>query len=106
MKRLVCLILICLMMVFVFTSCEEEMPIGEITLIEEENTNARFKEIGWEKLRNQTGNHLEEVIYYYDEYTNIVYAYFIDWNANATRGMMTVLYNADGTPMTLEEFMN
>jgi hypothetical protein len=32
--------------------------------------------------------------------------YFIDWDGNATRGGITVLYSADGTPMTLEEFMN
>ena len=104
MKKLVCLIVVCLM-ILLLVGCEET-PVGEFTPTEEENTDARFKEIGWERLTNQDGTHLEEVIYYYDEYTNIVYAYFIYWNGNATRGMLTVLYNADGTPMTLDEFVN
>ena len=105
MKRLICLVLVCLAIVIMLASCGETQ-VGEFIPATDKNTDSRFQEIGWEKLANHTGNRLEEVIYYYDEYTNIVYAYFIDWNANATRGMMTVLYDADGTPMTLEEFMN
>ena len=106
MKRLICLILICLMIVFVFTSCEET-PIGEFTPAEAENTGARFKEIGRERINKiQGGNNIEDTIYYVDIHTNIVYMYFIDWDGNGTRGGITVIYSEDGTPMTLDEFMN
>ena len=106
MKRLICLVLICLI-IFVFVGCEEA-PLGEFVPAEgETETTSRFQEIGREKINeSSSGTTIEDAIYYVDIYTNIVYVYLIDWNANATRGMMTVLYNAAGTPMTLEEFMN
>ena len=105
MKRIICLILICLIITFVFTGCEQT-PIGEFVPTENE-TSARFREIGRETINSRTNKDcLEDSYYYVDIHTNIVYVYLIDWDANATRGMMTVLYNADGAPMTLEEFMN
>lgn len=98
MKKIFSIILICLLM-FVFTGCKES---------EEVTTNSvRFHELGREIINSASNkNCLEDAYYYVDIYTNVVYVYFIDWAANATRGMMTVLYNADGTPMTLEEFMS
>lgn len=105
MKKLVCFVLACMMLIFVFVACEQP-PVGEFVPTEIE-TSARFREIGRETVATRNnGNQLEDAIYYVDIYTNIVYVYFIDWDANATRGMITVLYSADGTPMTLEEFMN
>lgn len=106
MKKLICLVMICLM-VLILVGCEEA-PIGEFVPTEDETeTTARFQEIGKEKINPSTANsRIEDAYYYVDTETNIVYVYFIDWDANATRGMLTVLYNADGTPMTLEEFMN
>ena len=106
MRKIVCALLISLM-VSVFVGCEKA-PVGEFVPTEiETETSARFQEIGKETINSRTDNNcLEDAIYYVDIYTNIVYVYLIDWDANATRGMMTVLYNADGTPMTLEEFMN
>ena len=104
MKRIICLILICLIITFVFAGCEET-PVGEFKPTANE-TSARFCEIGRERLASRTDNDvLEDAIYYVDVYSNIVYVYLIDWDANATRGMMTVLYDTEGVPMTLEEFM-
>lgn len=110
MKRVISLILICLIITFVFAGCAQA-PVGDFVLTENETieteTPARFREIGREKINSGTGgSRLEDSIYYVDIYTNIVYVYFIDWDTHATRGMMTVLYNADGAPMTLEEFLN
>lgn len=106
MKRIICLILICLTVTFIFTGCDQA-PIGEFIPTENETikTSARFREIGRETI-SAGGSCLEDAIYYVDIYTNIVYVYIIDWNGNATCGMITVLYNAAGAPMTLEEFMN
>lgn len=103
MKRVICSLLICIVLAFAFASCEST-PEGEF-IPSVETTSARFQEIGKETIASSTGNDkLEDAIYYVDRYTNIVYVYFIDWDANATRGMMTVLYNSDGEPMTLKEF--
>lgn len=107
MKKIICLILICLTIAFVFIGCNESAPVGEFVPAENEaiETSARFREIGKETINsNSSNNRLEDAIYYVDIHTNIVYVYFIDWDANATRGTMTVLYNAEGAPMTLEEF--
>ena len=105
MKKLICLVLACIMLIFVFVACEQP-AVGEFIPTENE-TSARFREIGRETIAaRNNGNQIESAIYYVDTRTNIVYMYFIDWDANATRGGITVLYNADGTPMTLEEFMN
>lgn len=105
MKKLICLVLACIMLIFVFAACEQS-PVGEFVPTENE-TPARFREIGRETIApSNGGNQIEYAVYYVDTHTNIVYIYFIDWDANATRGGITVLYSADGTPMTLEEFMN
>ena len=107
MKKILGIVLICLL-ILVFTGCERH-NIGEFVSTESETAmnSARFREIGREAINSKSyGNCLEDAYYYVDIHTNIVYVYLIDWDANATRGMMTVLYNADGTPMTLEEFMN
>lgn len=106
MKKLICLAMICLM-ILMLVGCEEA-SVGEFTPTEDETeTTARFREVGKEVINSRNDNNcLEDAHYYVDIHTNIVYVYLIDWDANATRGMITVLYNADGTPMTLEEFMN
>lgn len=106
MKKLICLVMICLM-ILMFVGCEEA-PVGEFVPTEEETEiTARFREIGREKInKTQGGNNIEDAIYYVDIHTNIVYMYFIDWDGNGTRGGITVLYSEDGTPLTLEEFMN
>lgn len=106
MKKLICLVMICLM-ILVLVGCAKA-PIGEFVPTEDETeTTARFREIGKEKINPSTSTScIEDAYYYVDTETNIVYVYFIDWDAQATRGMLTVLYNADGTPMTLEEFTN
>jgi hypothetical protein len=79
-------------------------PVGEFTP-SEGTTSARFQLIGKEALADRTNNDvLEDAYYYVDRYTNVVYVYIIDWDGNATRGMMTVLYNAEGNPLTLDEF--
>ena len=106
-EKIFSIILICLLM-FVFTGCKGR-NVGEFTPTENEVTtnSARFRELGRETVSSVSNkNCLEDAYYYVDTYTNVVYVYFIDWDANATRGMMTVLYNVDGTPMTLEEFMS
>ena len=107
MKKILGIVLICLLIV-AFTGCEEP-KVGEFVSTENEAdmSSARFREIGRETINSRTiNNYLEDAYYYVDIHTNIVYVYLIDWDANATRGMITVLYNADGTPMTLEEFTN
>ena len=105
MKRIICLALLCLIIIFVFIGCEET-PIGNFTPTDEEFTSARFQEIGREKISPRGGTHIDDIIYYVDKYTDIVYIYFIDWNANATVGGITVLYNENGMPMKLDEFMH
>ena len=107
MKKIFGIVLICLLIV-AFTGCGRP-NVGEFVPTESEDAmnSARFCEIGRETINSRTDNNcLEDAYYYVDIHTNIVYVYLIDWDANATRGMLTVLYNADGTPMTLEEFMN
>ena len=109
MKRFICLVLVCLMMVFMLVGCEdEETSVGEFMPTEDQTeTTARFREIGREKVNKIEGkNKIEDTIYYVDIHTNIVYMYFIDWDGNGTRGGITVIYSEDGTPMTLDEFMN
>ena len=105
MKKLIVLMLVCLF-VFALAGCERT-PVGEFVPIENENTSARFQEIGRETINDRTDKDcIEDVQYYVDTHTNIVYIYFIDWDANATRGGISVLYNEDGKPMTLDEFRN
>ena len=103
MKRIIYLLLACIALTFLLASCDMG-PVGEFTP-SEEITSARFQLIGKEVLADRTDyDVLEHAWYYVDRYTNIVYVYIIDWDANATRGVMTVLYNAEGNPMTLDEF--
>lgn len=105
MKKVIVLMLVCLF-VFTLIGCERT-PVGEFVPIENENAIARFQEIGRETITDSTyTDRIEDVQYYVDTYTNIVYIYFIDWDANATRGGISVLYNKDGKPMTLDEFRN
>lgn len=105
LTKLICLVLACVILILVFVACEQP-TVGEFIPTGSE-TPARFREIGRETIATLSGDdQIEKVIYYVDTHTNIVYMYFIDWHNNATRGGVTVLYNADGTPMTLNEFMN
>ena len=102
MKKIMCLLFICITLVLV--GCDRE-PIGDVITVETEPSTARFQLIGKEIISSATGKDvLEDVYYYVDRYTDIIYVYAIDWDANATRGMITVLYNAEGKPMTLTEF--
>ena len=102
MKKIICLLFICITLML--ASCDSE-PIGEFTTMEIEPSSARFQLIGKETTNSATSKiSLEDVYYYVDRYTDIIYVYAIDWNGNATRGMITVLYNAEGKPMTLTEF--
>lgn len=102
MKKIMCLLLICVTLMLV--GCDSE-SIGEFTTVEMEPSSARFQLIGKETINSATDKDvLEDVYYYVDRYTDIIYVYVIDWDANATRGMITVLYNAEGKPMTLTEF--
>lgn len=105
MKKIIYLLFVCIALIFLLSSCDSA-SVGESTP-SEDTTSARFQLIGKEQLANYTDDTtLEGAYYYVDRYTNIVYVYIIDWNGNTTRGMMTVLYNADGNPMTLTEFEN
>ena len=102
MKKIICLLFICITLMLV--GCDSE-PIGEFTTVEIEQSSARFQLIGKETVNLATNEDvLEDVYYYVDRYTDIIYVYAIDWDGNATRGMLTVLYNAEGKPMTLTEF--
>ena len=102
MKKILCLLFICITLMLV--GCDSE-PIGEFTTVEVEPSSARFQLIGKETINSATYNDvLEDVSYYVDRYTDIIYVYAIDWDGNATRGMLTVLYNSEGKPMTLTEF--
>lgn len=104
MKRIICLLLACIGCIFLLASCDTGPVVGEFTPLEE-ITSARFQLIGKEALADHIDSDvLEHAYYYVDRYTNIIYVYVIDWDANATRGMMTVLYNAEGNLMTLDEF--
>jgi hypothetical protein len=88
----------------VLVGCDRE-SIGDVITMETEPSTARFQLIGKEIISSATDKDvLEDVCYYVDRYTDIIYVYAIDWDANATRGMLTVLYNAEGNPMTRTEF--
>lgn len=105
MKIVLALMFACLF-ILMLAGCERA-PVGEFVPVENENPNARFQEIGREAVNGRTDKDcIEDVQYYVDTHTNIVYIYFIDWDANATRGGISVLYNKDGKPMTLDEFRN
>lgn len=102
MKKIICLLFICVTLILV--GCDSE-SIGEFTTVEIESSSARFQLIGKETINSPTNKDvLEDAYYYVDRYTDIIYVYAIDWDGNATRGMLTVLYNAEGKPMTLTEF--
>lgn len=102
MKRIICLLLVCITLALI--GCDSA-PVGEFIPTEDVMGSSRFQEIGREAYNaSSSRDTLEDAIYYVDKYTNIVYIYVIDWDGNATRGMMTVLYNAEGRPMTLTEF--
>lgn len=105
MKKIICLLLACITLTIILASCgSAPAPVGEFVTSDVTNL-ARFQLIGAENLADISYNDvLERALYYVDRYTNIIYVYTIDFDANATRGMMTVLYNAEGEPMTLEEF--
>lgn len=101
MKK-IALILFIIMIIVTLVSCDDADEGGFVPLNEE--TSARFQRIGIEKFADvHEAKAIWEVVYYVDRYTNIVYVYAIDWYYDS-RGMMTVLYNAEGKPMTLEEF--
>lgn len=105
-KIIATVVTICLMGL-AFVGCEE-VPVGEFVPTEEETTTtARFQEIGREKFStSQSERRIEDVVYYVDIHTNIVYMYFVDRDGSRTCGGITVIYGEDGTPMTLDEFMN
>lgn len=47
---------------------------------------------------------VEDVLYYVEMNTQLMYIYIIDWDGNATRAGFCPLYNADGSIMTYEQF--
>ena len=104
MKRIISLMLVCLIITLMLVSCND--PVGEFKPAESAETSARFCELGRETISPAGGLAIEQAVYYVDIYTDIVYVYVIDRNGNATTGGFTVLYNAAGAPMTLEEFLN
>lgn len=104
MKKVICLLLTCIISMLILASCDTN-PVGEYVPAEKEVAFARFQKIGVERIADHTNDCvIEDCIYYVDRYTNIIYIYTIDWDGNATRGMMTVLYNVEGKPMTFAEF--
>jgi hypothetical protein len=97
------LFMIVIILIVPLVSCDDADEEGFVPL--NEGTSARFYRIGIEKFVDvHDGNAIDEVVYYVDRSTNIVYIYAIEWSGNASRGMMSVLYNTEGKPMTLEEF--
>lgn len=81
MKKLLCILLVGLAL-FGFTACKSETMEG-----------GRFESLPY---REEAGGH--SIGYCRDKKTDIVYVY-------RGTGGISVLYNADGEPMTYDEFM-
>ena len=103
MKRLaICLILI-IILPFCLMACDETSSVVDYEI--DTSSEAPFQLVRKTKNAEHTSdNRIEDVQYYVEINTQLMYIYFIDWDANATRGGLCPLYNTDGTIMTYEQF--
>lgn len=103
MKKLVICLILIIVLPFCLTACAETSPVSDYEI--DTSSEAPFQLVRKTKNADRTkDNRIEDVQYYVETRTQLMYAYFIDWDANATRGGLCPLYNADGTIMTYEQF--
>ena len=103
MKRLVICFALVIVLSFCLMACTETSPVVDYEI--DTSSEAPFQLVRKTINADYTSDdRIEEVQYYVETNTQLMYMYFIDWDANATRGGLCPLYNADGTIMTYEQF--
>ena len=92
-----------ILLILTLTACDSGEPVVDYEI--DTGSEAPFQLVRKAKNAEHTSdNRIEDVQYYVETHTQLMYIYFIDWDANATRGGLCPLYNADGTIMTYEQF--
>ena len=103
MKKLVICFALVSVLSFGGMACTETSPVVDDEI--DTSSEAPFQLVRKTINADYTSDdRIEEVQYYVETNTQLMYMYFIDWDANATRGGLCPLYNADGTIMTYEQF--
>ena len=103
MKKLVICFALVIVLSFCLMACDKTSPVVDYEI--DTSSEVPFQLVRKTKNADYTSDdRIEEVQYYVETHTQLMYMYFIDWDANASRGGLCPLYNADGTIMTYEQF--
>lgn len=103
MKKLVMCLILIIVLSFCLMACDETSSVIDYEI--DTSSEMPFQLVRKTKNADHTSDdRIEDVQYYVETHTQLMYMYFIDWDANATRGGLCPLYNADGTIMTYEQF--
>ena len=103
MKKFIATILFIIMNCCMLTACDETLDRVEPIV----NDTSRFQYIGKDEVTN-TGEGWyvgEEIQYYVDNETSIIYIVMINHNGNGTWAGFTPLIDNDGTYVTYDEFV-
>ena len=104
MKKIIVVFMLSVLLILTLTACDS----GESVIDYEVDTNlsSPFQLVRETVINvgNLNDDRIENVQYYVEMNTQLMYVYVIDWDANATRGGFCPLYNTDGTIMTYEQF--
>ena len=98
MKKLICILLISLV-IFATVGCDNTSLNAHI-----EPDADRFEVLPYEEDLSISGFYAN-ITYLRDTKTDIIYTFIIRGTGNGRMGGLCPLYNADGEPMTYEEFM-
>ena len=100
MKKIICVLLIAVMATIGLTGCltDEELGASEIIV------DNRFEMLPYEEETSVHGC-FNKFFYLRDTITDVVYVYVIYGTGNGRTGSLTILFDADGTPILYDEFM-
>lgn len=102
MKKFISSILLMIMCCFMLTACDEALDRVEPIV----NDTARFQYIGQDSItQNGEGWAADDIQYYLDNKTNIIYIVMINRAGNGTWAGFTPLIDSDGTYVTYDEFI-
>lgn len=104
MKKILIISLLCLIC-FLTVGCGPT-PTGQLEKIEssDECRIGSFECIAKIDRSQDTPNPINTIFFLKDVNTNLIYIFVKDYNTNATYGGFSIYYNAEGNPMTYDEW--
>ena len=90
MKKIIAFILLIIVFAVMLSSCDLNQPVASSS-----NTNYRFVKVIDEYDTDDSGMNYNNCYVFVDKQTGVMYLFVV----NGSHGGMTVLLNADGTPM-------